>query len=509
MRRSAAFAAALVVLFYFGYAALHAAAAITLLHEFAGGANDGREPLGRLTLSGSTLYGTARYGGDPCPVGSAGCGMVFSMNTDGSGFTLLHNFVGGANDGDRPHAGLTLSGPTLFGTTSQGGDGCLFPGCGTIFSINTVGSGFTLLHEFGGGDGEFPGAGLTLSGSTLYGTTINGGNNNLGTVFSINTDGSGFTLLHEFAGGANDGWRPESDLTISGLTLYGTTSLGGANNRGTIFSINTNGSGYTPLHEFAGGANDGDSPLAGLTLSGSTLYGTTQGGGDNGRGTIFSINTNGSGFTLLHEFAGGADDGSLGLFILGTPRAGLTLSGSTLYGATDRGGDFNFGTVFSIEIAEPGLPGNNNGTVDAADYVLWRKNTSQSYEAWRILFGQSAVSTPVDFNNDHNVDTADYVVWRKTMQAGYNIWTTNFAESSGDVVGSAGVSSSQTTVPEPASLLLFVLGVVACGLRIRSEKTAEAKVRGEKLRKRKKKVSKPGASAVRLIRSAGGYPLGG
>lgn len=153
---------------------------------------------------------------------------------EATAITLLHEFAGGDNDGRRPNAGLTLNGSALFGTTKSGGDNDL----GTIFSINTNGTGFTLLHEFAGGanDGEQP-HDLTLSGSTLFGTTLHGGNNNDGTIFSINTDGSDFMLLHEFAGGPNDGQEPPAGLALSGSILFGTTNRGGANRSGTIFSI--------------------------------------------------------------------------------------------------------------------------------------------------------------------------------------------------------------------------------------------------------------------------------
>ena len=510
MRRSAASVAALVVVFHFGQPALHEARAITLLHEFAGGADDGAVPLASLTLSGSTLFGTTFEGGD------VGYGTVYSMNTDGSDFTLLHEFAGGANDGRNPDADLTLSGSTLFGTTNDGGNYSM----GTILSINTDGSGFTLLHEFAGGvDGRYPATGLTQSGSTFFGATLHGGNRDDGTIFSINADGSGYRLVHEFA----DGRRPQGDLALSGSTLFGTTEFGGGSTPGMIFSIKTDGSDYTPLHEFAGGANDGADPLAGLTLSGSTLYGTTRSGGDNNRGTIFSISTDGSGFTLLHEFVGGADDGQwpqsdvtlsgstlygttlvggdhdLGTIFsintdgseftllhefaggaddgansnVGQQTAGLTLSGSTLYGATERGGDFGLGTVFSIEIAEPGLAGdyNNNGTVDAADYVLWRKTggSQDDYETWRAHFGETAGNvTPGDFNNDGSVDAADYVVWRKAggTQDDYNTWRANFGRTAGSGSGSAGDSPSQTAVPEPVTLWLALAGV-AIWMRLR------------------------------------------
>src|SRR5437763_11761621 len=62
---------------------------------------------------------------------------------------------------------------------------------------------FTTLYSFNGSsDGANPEAGLTVAGDgkTRYGTTANGGNGGWGTVFAINTDGTGFTNLHSFTG---------------------------------------------------------------------------------------------------------------------------------------------------------------------------------------------------------------------------------------------------------------------------------------------------------------------
>ena len=68
---------------------------------------------------------------------------------------------------------------------------------------------------------------------------------------------------------------------LSGTTLYGMTSTGGGRNKGTIFKVETNGGGYTLLHEFVGGADDGETPYYGsLVISGTTLYGMTYKGGD-------------------------------------------------------------------------------------------------------------------------------------------------------------------------------------------------------------------------------------
>jgi uncharacterized repeat protein (TIGR03803 family) len=301
-------------------------------------------PYGSRTLDGSTLYGMTRTGG------TSGRGTAFKMNTDGTGFNVLHSFAGGVNDGMRPYGSLTLSGSTLYGMTQYGGASDL----GAAFKMNTDGTGFALLHSFVGSasDGKYPYGSLTLDGSTLYGMTRYGGTSDLGAAFKMNTDGTGFALLHTFTGGVNDGQSPYGSLTLSGSTLYGMTYSGGANGAGTAFKVNTDGTDFTLLHSFTGGVSDGLNPLGSLTLDGSTLYGMTYaGGGVNNVGTAFKMNTDGTGFALLHSFTGGVSDGSF-------PYGSLTLDGSKLYGMTTQGGGSGLGTVFSIGVVpEPSSMG--------------------------------------------------------------------------------------------------------------------------------------------------------
>ena len=244
------------------------------------------------------------------------------------------------SDGADPSAPVVLSGNTLYGTTWEGGSG----GLGTVFSVHVDGTGFTLLHTFGGGsDGQHPAAGLVLSGSTLYGTADLGGNSGRGTLFKLNTDGTGFVPIYSFSGGLDGGALP-GRLALSGNTLYGTTYQGGATDRGTIFKVDTDGSSFTSLYSFTGGT-DGNGPEAGLILAGNILYGTTGGGGGSGTGfgAVFAINTDGTGFTIIHAFTGGGSEGS-------APEAGLIQSGNTLYGTAFKGGEFGRGTVFSIAL---------------------------------------------------------------------------------------------------------------------------------------------------------------
>jgi uncharacterized repeat protein (TIGR03803 family) len=140
---------------------------------------------------------------------------------------ILHNFVGGANDGQNPSGALTLSGSILFGMTEAGGAN----GDGTVFTIGTNGAGFGVIHQFGSSivtDGANPFGSLTVSGTTLFGLTPAGGSAaNAGTVFSLKTDGSGFGFVHAFMGGTADGSGPLGTLTQSGVTLFGMTPQGG------------------------------------------------------------------------------------------------------------------------------------------------------------------------------------------------------------------------------------------------------------------------------------------
>jgi uncharacterized repeat protein (TIGR03803 family) len=326
----------------------------TTLHSFAElstnapyGNGDGAQPQSGLILSGNTLYGTAEDGG------TNGSGTVFALSTNGTGFTNVYSFTGGS-DGAAPLGGLILSGNTLYGTAEDGGTN----GSGTVFALSTNGTGFTNQYEFAGGnDGGNPVAGLVLSGNTLYGTTEYGGTNGSGTVFALNANGTGFTNVYSFTDGS-DGAYPKAGLVLSGGILYGTAEDGGTNGSGTVFAVNTNGTGFTILHDFTGG-NDGTQPQVGLILSGSTLYGTASEGGAGGTGTVFALNTNGTGFTTLYSFTALVPNDSFGLPSVNSdgayPEAGLVLSGNTLYGTTYDGGTNGTGAVFAVYTDGSGL----------------------------------------------------------------------------------------------------------------------------------------------------------
>ncbi|MBE0540977.1 MAG: hypothetical protein IH623_06300 [Verrucomicrobia bacterium] len=290
----------------------------------------------RLMLSGTTLYWTKRSGG------ASYCGTVLKMGTNGSGFAKLYEFSD-TGEGRWPEGGVMLSGTTLYGTTANGAGG----GGGAVFKINADGTDFGVIKRFGrGSDGRRPGS-LVLSDSTLYGTTDAGGTNDLGTVFRMSASGGDYVLLKQFVwleptpyGKINDGHAPRG-LVLSGTTLYGTTYSGGyhpfdpifelSRDWGTLFRLNTDGSGF--WWDYISMVT-GTHPVGGLVLVDTTLYGATE------DGAIFKCNTtNASGFTRLKYLVG--SDGI-------APGAGLILSGTTQYGTTQYGGTFDCGTVYKI-----------------------------------------------------------------------------------------------------------------------------------------------------------------
>jgi len=144
--------------------------------------------------------------------------MALATGTGAQTFTVLKSFNSNINTTGYHAWGMPVQGPdgTLYGVTTDGGAGA----SGVVFRILTNGTAFTVIKSFPlveaakgtNTDGATPHAGLVLSGSTLYGTTMNGGSGGSGTVFSLSTNGNNFTVLKSFtalaAGTNSDGANP-------------------------------------------------------------------------------------------------------------------------------------------------------------------------------------------------------------------------------------------------------------------------------------------------------------
>jgi uncharacterized repeat protein (TIGR03803 family) len=393
-------------------AATHAQT-FTNFHSFTGKGADGAIPTAGLLLQGNALYGTTKNGGaagtvfkvnmdgsgyamlgtfgaansygslpgspfeDPyglTPVGGLaaggigttkyglpGPGSVFGVGGPG-GYYPIYQFTNSSGGGN-PEGTLAVAsggpdGHILYGTASAGGADF----GGTVFRIDYsilylppyqqfVTASFSVLHPFAGGtEGAFPTAGMVSSGSMLYGTTSGDSYGDNSTVFKVSTNGVSFATVYNFTNGV-DGGNVVSDLVLSGNTLYGTASTGGIAGDGTVFKVNTDGSGFVPLYSFSATSGpsatngDGAEPVAGLVLSQNILFGTASKGGTGGNGTIFRVNTDGSGFTTLYSFTPGAtnNDGA-------NPAGDLLLSSNVLYGTAENGGTAGLGTVFALSV---------------------------------------------------------------------------------------------------------------------------------------------------------------
>ncbi len=281
--------------------------------------------------SDGALYGTTEYGGD------YDLGTVFRINTDGTGFAVLKSFSGG--DGSRPVSGLLqMSDGMLYGTTQYGG-----LGWGTVFRVSPDAFGFTVLYNFGAftAGGHIPQCQLLLGlDGLLYGTTARGGTNGYGSIFKLNPDSTGYAQIQAFLPDGSAGYYPGGGLAQgSDGALYGTLMSGGPRTNGTVYKVYSDGSGLTAMHWFSGW--DGKSPYSQIVLSANgTLYFVTQLGGDAGMGTVFELDASGYPDVVAHSFAGTAD---------GQQPYGLTAGGDNfVYVLTKFGGTQSYGTAARV-----------------------------------------------------------------------------------------------------------------------------------------------------------------
>jgi uncharacterized repeat protein (TIGR03803 family) len=371
---------------------------LTTLVNFSG--SNGNYPTAPvIQATDSNFYGTTNLGGTNTS------GTVFKMTPTGT-FTTLYSFCSQQScaDGEYPNAGLLqASDGNLYGTTSDGG---AHGTGGTVFKITPSGN-LTTIYSFCSvahcADGQSPNTSLIQGiDGNFYGTTFSDGVNSAGTVFQLTPSGTLTTIYHFCSqSGCTDGAKPDGLLQTSDGTLYGTTLYGGVGTTfGTVFKLTTSGA-LTTLWSFCTQSNctDGQQPLAGLVLGSDGLfYGTTSLGGSNNFGTVFKISSSGT-FTLLHGFQQSTDgsqsygplvqavDGNYygstrtgGTHAAGTlfevtpggalttlydfcsgsgcsdggqPLAGLKYTRGNFYGTTSTGGSANDGTVFSFPAPAP------------------------------------------------------------------------------------------------------------------------------------------------------------
>jgi uncharacterized repeat protein (TIGR03803 family) len=326
---------------------------LRVLHAFDGA--DGAWPRGSLVAAGGFLYGGTTLGGD------ANSGTIFRVRPNGTGFQSLYSFTAGRDNGlgNQPHHNsmLLIRSNVLVGAARQGGntdnntgEGTQKDGNGTIFRIETSGSGYTVLEKFDGGERSpaTPHSPPQISpdGRMLYGMSAGGGKHRHGTLYEMHVDGAGFRILHHFE--KSRGKEPHGTVVFDGAsTLLGMTRLGGtlsdgSEGAGVIFRYDLTTGAYKVLHVFAKNAGDnGDTNDHGfLSPASGYYYGTTELGGKYGQGVLFRLRADGSDFSIVHSF-GATGDGQ-------KPFGSLLQVGEWFYGTTTVGGDHDDGTVFRL-----------------------------------------------------------------------------------------------------------------------------------------------------------------
>jgi hypothetical protein len=96
-------------------------------------------------------------------------------------------------------------------------------------------------------------------------------------------------------------------------------------------------------------------------------------------------------------------------------------------------------------------------------------DTSKLYTTGEVTF-LAAAGLPGDFNGDNSVDAADYVVWRKGVgttytQAAIDVWRSHFGQPAG-----AGEESENSSVPEPATVHFILVAVCLCSRQLRQQR---------------------------------------
>lgn len=258
------------------------------IYGFTGGADGGVPRYGDLIFDASNnMYGTTSQGGD-----SNNDGVVYEATRSGSSWTehAIYTF-GGEPDGSHPFNGVIFdTSNNLYGTTTAGGSS----GNGMVFELTQSGGNWseTPIYNFtGGSDGGYPVSGLIFdSQGNLYGATASGGSGGGGTVFELSPNGGSwnFNLLYSFSGTSKCGPWGSLNFDAQG-NLWGTTLCDGATGNGNVFELTAGSWTYNSIYDFTNG-NDGAQPYARVVFGADgTAYGTASVGGGHNAGTVWQI----------------------------------------------------------------------------------------------------------------------------------------------------------------------------------------------------------------------------
>lgn len=197
-----------------------------------------------------------------------------------------------------PVSALSTAAGSIFASTS----GYAYDSAIGVFSISLDGTGMKSHLTR-----KLLGQGFRLNelvkvGGNFFGSAYSGALNHKGILFSMDTSGSNYVVLHEFSG--DDGTTPSGELLWDDHKLIGVTSLGGSENLGVVYQINEDGTEFKNLLHFGSNASGLGRPIFGITKAFGRYWGTTTKGGAkyNGYGAIYSCLPDGTDLTIHHIF---------------------------------------------------------------------------------------------------------------------------------------------------------------------------------------------------------------
>ena len=360
----------------------------TVLYSFTGG-SDGGTPIANLIQDpAGNLYGTASSGG------AAGYGDAFELtNSTTPQLNVLHSFNWQTDGGEIPYSPLWLdSSGNFYGTLSQSPQGAQG---GVVFEISSSGK-YSVVADFTQVGPMWDGVVPDSSGN-LYVAVGGGGTSGIGSIYKVIPSTDTDLFLYGFSP------YPGYYLILAGNlghlaidssgNLYGTIFTDGANGMGAVFKLSSSAGtyNYTELHSFAG--TDGSSPMAApIVDSAGNLYGTTSNGGpNNGFGTVWKLSPSGT-FTTLYTFPGSGGNGTDGH----VPMGGVVLDAAgNIYGTTEYGGDglpgvYESGDGVLYELSptpKGGCPsGTNPGTGYCETILHVFDNATDGANPWAALY---------------------------------------------------------------------------------------------------------------------------
>lgn len=281
------------------------------------------------------LFGVTSSGG------TDNIGVIFKTDANGENQSVVYNLAY-KSPGLKPENGklCELNGK-LYGTTANGGSNNM----GVLYEYNPTNDIYVKLHDFDGeNSGRAPYSNVILaSNGKLYGTTLYGGINDLGTLFEYDIATNTLTKKLDFDG-ANMGMNVYANvIQAANGKLYGLTNRGGTNGVGVLYEYDYTTETFTKLLDFET-VSSGIGPTIMVEVENNILYGTGSGGGANNNGTIFEYNITTSTFTKKFDFESVSSGYNPTLTL-------MKASNGNLYGLTRNGGLNNLGVLYEYNIS--------------------------------------------------------------------------------------------------------------------------------------------------------------